>query len=185
MSKLNVIIAEDEPIIRLDIKELLEERGHKVVGEASNGREAVIISKKLKPDIVFMDIKMPIMDGISASWYLYNEKVAPVILLTAYSDKEFIEKAKYAGVIGYLVKPVTESNLFPILEIGMTRYKKFVKIENKYYKTKEQLDNRKVIEKAKGILVEKDNIKEWEAYDKLRVMSMKQGKTLKYVSERK
>ncbi len=102
MSKLNVIIAEDEPIIRLDIKELLEERGHKVVGEASNGREAVIISKKLKPDIVFMDIKMPIMDGISASWYLYNEKVAPVILLTAYSDKEFIEKAKYAGVIGYL-----------------------------------------------------------------------------------
>jgi response regulator NasT len=168
LSKLNVIIAEDEPIIRLDIKELLEERGHKVVGEASNGREAVIISKKLKPDIVFMDIKMPI-----------------VILLTAYSDKEFIEKAKYAGVIGYLVKPVTESNLFPILEIGMTRYKKFVKIENKYYKTKEQLDNRKVIEKAKGILVEKDNIKEWEAYDKLRVMSMKQGKTLKYVSERK
>ncbi len=84
-----------------------------------------------------------------------------------------------------MVKPVTESNLFPILEIGMTRYKKFVKIENKYYKTKEQLDNRKVIEKAKGILVEKDNIKEWEAYDKLRVMSMKQGKTLKYVSERK
>lgn len=178
MRSLKVIIAEDEPVIRLDIKELLEENGHRVVGEASNGREAIIISKTLKPDIVLMDIKMPIMDGISSAWHLYNQNIAPVILLTAYCDNEFIEKAKYAGVIGYLVKPVNELNLFPALEIGLTRYKKYIKVKEKYNTVSEQLKNRKVIEKAKGILMEKENIKESEAYDKLRIISMNKGKSL-------
>lgn len=129
MEKLRIVIADNESIIRMDLREMLEEAGHEVVGEAIDGRKAVELTRAHRPDLVIMDIKMPQMDGITAARKISEEKLAPVLLLTAFSQPEIVEKAKDSGVLGYLVKPVQENNLFPAIEIAMSRWREMQGLE--------------------------------------------------------
>lgn len=169
----NIVIADDEPITRMDLREMLEEVGYNVVGEASDGFDAVELCKKFNPDIVIMDVKMPLLDGIKASNIIINEETAgAVVLLTAYSDKDFIEEAKKAGVMGYLVKPIDEKSLIPTLEIAEYKGMEIKKIKKIAKETKDKLESRKIIEKAKGILMKQYNLCEEDAFQKLRKLSM-------------
>ena len=129
MRPLRIVIADNESIIRMDLKEMLEEAGHTVVGEAVNGQKAVELAKKYRPDLVIMDVKMPNMDGITAAKLISTDKLAPVLLLTAFSQKEIVEKAKESGVLAYLVKPVKEANLFPAIEIALSRFGEMKELE--------------------------------------------------------
>ena len=148
MEHLRVVIADNESIIRMDLKELLEEAGHAVVAEAADGLQAVEMTRKHKPDLVIMDIKMPEMDGIAAAKIISNEKLAPVLLLTAYSQKEIVEKAKDSGVLAYLVKPVKESNLFPAMEIALSRFQEYLEIEQELHDLRNSLESRIILDRA-------------------------------------
>ena len=183
MESLRILIADNESIIRMDLKELLEEAGHEVVGEAADGLKAVELTRKLKPDLVIMDIKMPEMDGIAAAKMISNEKLAPVLLLTAYSQKEIVEKAKDSGVLAYLVKPVKESNLFPAMEIALSRFKEYMEIEQELLDLRNSLETRKILDRAKGLLMDAYNLSEQEAFRRIQQYSMAKRKTIKEVAE--
>ena len=183
MDSLRIVIADNESIIRMDLKELLEEAGHEVIGEAADGAKAVEITRKLKPDLVIMDIKMPEMDGIAAAKMISNEKLAPVLLLTAYSQKEIVEKAKDSGVLAYLVKPVKESNLFPAMEIALSRFKEYVEIEQELNDLRNSLETRKILDRAKGILMDAYNLSEQEAFRRIQQYSMSKRKSIREVAE--
>ncbi|WP_294519270.1 ANTAR domain-containing response regulator [uncultured Anaerovibrio sp.] len=183
MNPLNILIADDEAIIRMDIKELLEEAGHKVVGEATNGQQAVELAKKMKPDLCIFDIKMPKMDGIAAAKIVSKEKIAPVVLLTAFSQPEIVKDATAAGVLAYLVKPVQEANLFPAIEVAMSRYREMQGLEDELLKVKDTLAMRKTLDRAKGILMDAHNISESEAFNRIQKYSMAKRKTIKEVAE--
>ena len=183
MNPLNILIADDEAIIRMDIKELLEEAGHKVVGEATNGQQAVELAKKMKPDLCIFDIKMPKMDGIAAAKIVSKEKIAPVVLLTAFSQPEIVKDATEAGVLAYLVKPVQEANLFPTIEVAMSRYREMQGLEDELLKVKDTLAMRKTLDRAKGILMDAHNISESEAFNRIQKYSMAKRKTIKEVAE--
>ena len=183
MEHLRVVIADNESIIRMDLKELLEEAGHAVVAEAADGLQAVEMTRKHKPDLVIMDIKMPEMDGIAAAKIISNEKLAPVLLLTAYSQKEIVEKAKDSGVLAYLVKPVKESNLFPAMEIALSRFQEMQQLEGELDKLKGSLEMRKTLDRAKGILMDAYNLSESEAYRRIQQYSMAKRRTIKEVAE--
>ncbi|WP_026894194.1 ANTAR domain-containing response regulator [Clostridiisalibacter paucivorans] len=171
--KYRIVVADDEPITRMDLSEILKEEGYNVVGEASDGFDAVELCRKFKPDLVLMDVKMPILDGIKASKVIINEKLAKsVVLLTAYSGMEFIEQAKESGVMGYIVKPISKKNLIPTIEVAISKGEEIEKIKDDAQKIKDKLEARKAIEKAKGILMETENISEEEAYNKIRKLSM-------------
>lgn len=172
MQQLQIVIADNESIIRMDLREMLEEAGHVIVGEAANGEKAVELARKYRPDLVIMDIKMPEMDGLTAAKIIANERLAPVLLLTAYSQKEIIEKAKDSGVLAYLVKPVRETNLFPAMEIAISRFQEFTKLEEEIETLKTSLANRKVLDRAKGILMDTYNLSESEAYRRIQQYSM-------------
>jgi response regulator NasT len=183
MENLRILIADNESIIRMDLKELLEEAGHEVVGEAADGLKAVELTRKLKPDLVIMDIKMPEMDGIAAAKMISNEKLAPVLLLTAYSQKEIVEKAKDSGVLAYLVKPVKESNLFPAMEIALSRFKEYMEIEQELLDLRNSLETRKILDRAKGLLMDAYNLSEQEAFRRIQQYSMAKRKSIKEVAE--
>lgn len=168
-----VVIADDEPITRMDLCEILSEAGYNVVGEASDGFDAVEICRKHKPDLVLMDVKMPLLDGLKATKIIINEGLSDsVVLLTAYSGNEFIEQAKEAGVMGYLVKPIDEKSLLPSIEVAMYKGKEIKRMKCDVVKAKEDLESRKIIERAKGVLMKKYDITEEEAYNKIRKLSM-------------
>lgn len=183
MNPLKIVIADDETLIRMDMKELLEEAGHQVVGEAANGVQAVELAKKLKPDLCIFDVKMPEMDGIAAAKILFKEKIAPVVLLTAFSQPEFVKRATEAGVQAYLVKPVQEANLFPAIEVAMSRYQEMQGLEDELFKVKDSLEMRKTLDRAKGILMDAHNISESEAFKRIQKYSMAKRKTIKEVAE--
>ena len=183
MESLRILIADNESIIRMDLKELLEEAGHEVVGEAADGLKAVELTRKLKPDLVIMDIKMPEMDGIAAAKIISNEKLAPVLLLTAYSQKEIVEKAKDSGVLAYLVKPVKESNLFPAMEIALSRFKEYMEIEQELLDLRNSLETRKILDRAKGMLMDAYNLSEQEAFRRIQQYSMAKRKSIREVAE--
>lgn len=183
MEALRIVIADNESIIRMDLRELLEEAGHEVVGEASDGVKAVDMTRRLKPDLVVMDIKMPEMDGIAAAKIISNEKLAPVLLLTAYSQKEIVEKAKDSGVLAYLVKPVKESNLFPAMEIALSRFKEYMGIEQELNDLRNSLETRKILDRAKGILMDAYNLSEQEAFRRIQQYSMAKRKSIREVAE--
>ena len=183
MESLRILIADNESIIRMDLKELLEEAGHEVVGEAADGLKAVELTRKLKPDLVIMDIKMPEMDGIAAAKMISNEKLAPVLLLTAYSQKEIVEKAKDSGVLAYLVKPVKESNLFPAMEIALSRFKEYMEIEQELLDLRNSLETRKILDRAKGMLMDAYNLSEQEAFRRIQKYSMAKRKSIREVAE--
>lgn len=183
MRALKIVIADNESIIRMDLKEILEEAGHEVVGEATDGAKAIDLTRKFKPDLVIMDIKMPEMDGIAAAKAISNDKIAPVLLLTAFSQKEIVDKAKDSGVLAYLVKPVKESNLFPAMEIAMSRFEEIKQLEHELDDVKNSLEMRKILDRAKGILMDAYNLNESEAYRRIQQYSMAKRKTIKEVAQ--
>lgn len=171
--KKTIVIADDEPITRMDIYEILSEAGYEVVGEASNGFEAVEICRKFKPDLVLMDIKMPHLDGLKAAKLIIAENLSDaIVVLTAYSGSEFIEEAKTIGVTGYIVKPVEERNLLPQVEIAIAKGKEIKVIKEEMIKMKEDMEKRRTIDKAKEMLMERYSITEEAAYKRLRKSSM-------------
>ena len=183
MSTRRIVIAEDESIPRMDLREMLGNLGYLVVGEAGDGRSAVNLARELRPDLVVMDIKMPEMDGISAARILTEEKIAPVLLLTAYSDREFIEGSLDAGVMGYLVKPFREAELVPAIELALGRFREFRAIEKQLDDTREVLETRKVVERAKGVLMDTQGLREAEAFRKIQKLSMNNRKSMREVAE--
>ena len=146
MKSLKIVIADNESVIRMDVREMLEEAGHEVVGEAVNGKKAVELARRCKPDLCILDVKMPEMDGITAAKIITEEKIAPVLLLTAFSQADMVKRATEAGVLAYLVKPVQESNLFPAIEVALSRYQEMHELEDELFKLRfqqavNQLDN--------------------------------------------
>lgn len=180
---LRLVIADNESIIRLDLREMLEDAGHEVVGEAINGRKAVELTRMHRPDLVIMDIKMPDMDGITAARKISEEKLAPVLLLTAFSQPEIVEKAKDSGVLGYLVKPVQESNLFPAMEIALSRWEEMQGLEQELAGLKDSLETRKLVDRAKGILMAAHKLSEQEAYRRIQRYAMTKRLSIKEVAE--
>jgi AmiR/NasT family two-component response regulator len=178
-----VVIADDESIIRLDLGEMLANLGYEVVGEGSDGAVAVDLAHRLRPDLVIMDIKMPGMDGIAAAHELTRARVAPVLLLTAYSEQHLVERAREAGVVAYLVKPFREAELLPSIEIALARFAEFQTVEQEVHSLKEALETRKLIEQAKGILMETQGLKESEAFHRIRKASMDTRKSMREIAE--
>ena len=166
-----ILIADDESLIRLDLREMLTELGYDVIGEAGDGGAAMDLAKKLLPDLVIMDIKMPGMDGIAVAEELTREKIAPVVLLTAYSDQGLVERAREAGVVGYVVKPFRPTELMPVIELSRARFDEFRAME------------REVVERAKGVLMETHGLRESEAFHRIRKTSMDTRKSMKDVAE--
>jgi len=183
LERTRVIIADDESIIRMDVREMLTNLGYLVVGEVGDGRSAVNLARELRPDIVVMDIKMPDMDGIEAAKILTEERIAPVLLLTAYSQRDLVERAKEAGVAGYIVKPFQESDLTPAIEVALARFREFRALEQEVEDLQEALETRKLVDRAKGILMDTQGLKEAEAFRKIQKMSMNTRKPMKQVAE--
>jgi two-component system, response regulator PdtaR len=183
MESLRIVIADDEPIIRLDLRKTLENMGHQVVGEAGDGAKAVEMARDFKPDIVILDIKMPEMDGIDAAKVVTTEGIAPVLLLTAYSQKDLVDRAKDAGVFAYLVKPFKEADLLPAMEIAISRYEEFIELENEVSDLENKLDTRKAVDRAKGILMDQYGLKEQEAFRRIQVQSMNTRKSMREIAE--
>ena len=183
MERTRVIIADDESIIRMDLREMLTNLGYLVIGEVGDGRSAVNLARELRPDVVVMDIKMPDMDGIDAAKVLTEERVAPVLLLTAYSQQELIERAKDAGVVGYIVKPFRESDLAPAIEVAVARFAEFRALEKEVGDLTLALETRKLVDRAKGILMDSQGLTEAESFRKIQKMSMNIRKPMKEVAE--
>ncbi len=183
MAKLRVLIADDDPIIRLDLKQMLENLEYEVVAEAGDGQQAVALARDTKPDICILDVKMPVMDGIEAVSIITEESIAPTILLTAYSDKELVDRAKDAGVFAYLVKPFKPSDLPPSIEVARSRYEQNVALNKEVGSLEEKLEARKLIDRAKGILMDEQGLNESEAYRRIQLQSMNLRKTMKEVAE--
>lgn len=183
-NKIRVIISDDEPITRIDLRELLEKKGYQVVGESADGFDAIELCRTHHPDLVLMDIKMPILDGLSASKVIYQEQLAgTVVLLTAYDEKEFIESAKESGVGGYLVKPIDEKSLVPSIELAIARSQEMKKLRKDIATVSERLESRKIIEQAKGRLMSRNQLSEQDAYDYIRKLSQKKNVSMKKVAE--
>lgn len=181
---MRVIIADDEPIIRMDLKEILEKEGYTVVGEAADGFDAVEICRREHPELVIMDVKMPLLDGLTASKLIAQEKLADtVVLLTAYCDKEFVQEAKEADVSAYFVKPVDERTFLPGLEIAVERNRAMRQLKKECDEVNKRLESRTVVEQAKGILMRKNGISEQEAYDYIRNISREKNISMKKVAE--
>lgn len=183
VERTRVIVADDESLIRMDLREMLTNLGYLVIGEAGDGRSAVHLARELHPDIVIMDIKMPDMDGIEAAQILTKERLAPVLLLSAYSQQELIQRASQAGVAGYLVKPFRENDLAPAIEIALARFSEFRVMEREVGNMQEALETRKSVERAKGILMDTQGLSETEAFRKIQKMSMNNRKPMRAVAE--
>jgi response regulator NasT len=181
---LHVVIADDEPIARMDLKELLKNAEYNVVAEAADGFEAVEVCKRHHPDLVLMDIKMPALDGITATRIIHDEHLADtVILLSAYGEKYFIDDAKSAGADGYLVKPIDERALIPSIELAVERRRTLMKAKRDMEKISQRLKNRSIIEKAKGLLMNQGRMTEQEAYDYMRHLSRDKSLSMRRLSE--
>ena len=170
---MRILIVDDESLIRMDLRDILESEQHEVVGEASNGVEAITMCKELKPDAVLMDVKMPELDGIEAARQIGFNHLAPVVLLTSYSQQDLINKARESGVYGYLLKPVREEQLVPTLEMALGRYHSDAQLREKMAELEQSLEDRKIIQKGTGILMDLYSISEEEAYNRIRALSMK------------
>ncbi|HAT97812.1 MAG TPA: response regulator [Acidaminococcaceae bacterium] len=183
MKPLRILIADDEALLRLDLREMLEEAGHVVVGEAENGKAAVDITKQEKPDLVIMDVKMPEMNGLAAAKAIGDERLAPVLLLTAYSQREIVQQATDSGVFAYLVKPIREEELFPAMEIAMNRFVAFQRLNAELDKAKDDLETRKLLDRAKGILMDQYKFTESDAFKAMQKLSMDRRLSLKAVAK--
>ncbi len=178
-----ILIADDEPLIRLDLREMLTTLGYNVVGEAAEGATAVRLARETEPDLVIMDIQMPEIDGLEAARLLTAENIAPVLLLTAYSQKELVERAQQAGVVGYLVKPFRDSDIQPAVEIALTRFEEFRSMRTQLQTLEESLETRKLVDRAKGVLMDTQGLKEADAFRRIQKLSMDSRKSMREVAE--
>jgi response regulator NasT len=180
---MRLLIAEDETIIRLDLRELLERAGFEVCAEARDGLEAVELARTELPDLAILDVKMPELDGIEAAKRILEERPIPIVMLTAYSQQELIARAVEAGVYGYLVKPFRETDLLPAIETARARHVELMALREEADSLAEALAARKLVERAKGLLMEKEKLSEQDAYARLRKASQLSGKPIKVVAE--
>ena len=178
-----IIVAEDEAIIRMDLIEMLREAGYNVIGEAANGREAISLARHLKPDLAILDVKMPEIDGISAAEVIVGEKLAAVLMLTAFSQRELVERARDAGAMAYLVKPFSISDLTPAIEMALGRYAQIQALEAEVGELGERLEARKLVDRAKGVLMANLGISEPEAFKWIQKAAMDQRSSMSAVSE--
>lgn len=183
MAKLRVLVADDDPIIRLDLKQMLQNLDYEVVAEAGDGQQAVEMANDVRPDICVLDIKMPVKDGITAVSELVEGGIAPAILLTAYSDRELVERAKDAGAFAYLVKPFKPNDLPPAIEVAVSRYRQQQELNKQVADLNERLEARKLVERAKGVLIQKHGLSEAEAYRRIQQSSMNMRKSMREVAE--
>jgi AmiR/NasT family two-component response regulator len=183
VERTRVIIADDESVIRADLREMLTNLNYLVVGEVGDGKSAVNLAREVKPDVIIMDIKMPDMDGIEAAEILTRERIAPVLLLTAYSQRDLVDRAKEAGVVGYLVKPFREQEIVPAIEIARARFQEFSELQKQIGDLQETLETRKLVDRAKGILMDSQGLTEHEAFRKIQKMSMNTRKPMKEIAE--
>ena len=179
---LRVVVAEDEALIRLDLVEMLTEAGYEVVGQAGDGEAAIEITEKLKPDLVVMDVKMPKLDGISAAERIANQRIAPVVILTAFSQRDLVERARDAGAMAYLTKPFTIEDLMPAIELAVSRFQEIKQLDAEVTDLQEQLKARKIIDKAKGLLMSKLNLTEPQAFKWMQKTAMDKRRTMVEVS---
>lgn len=178
-----VVVAEDESLIRIDIVETLTDNGFTVVGEAADGETAVAMARELRPDLVVMDVKMPLMDGITAAEILTKERIAPVVLLTAFSQRELVERASEAGALAYVVKPFTPNDLIPAIEIALSRSQQIFALEEEVADIAERLEIRKVLDRAKGILNDTMGLTEPEAFRWIQKASMDRRLSMREVAQ--
>lgn len=178
-----VVIAEDEALIRLDLAEMLREEGYQVVGEAGDGQEAVDLAESLRPDLVIMDVKMPRRDGIDAAAEIAAKRIAPVVLLTAFSQRDLVEKARDAGAMAYLVKPFSISDLIPAIEVALSRFTEITELEREVADLGDRLETRKLVERAKGLLQAKHGMTEPEAFTWMQRAAMDRRTSMKRVAE--
>ncbi|HEY8373065.1 MAG TPA: response regulator [Pseudonocardiaceae bacterium] len=178
-----VLVAEDEALIRLDLVEMLREEGYQVVGEAADGEDAVRLATELKPDLVILDVKMPKMDGIEAAAHIARDRIAPVVILTAFSQRDLVERARDAGAMAYLVKPFAKKDLVPAIELAMSRFSELQALEKEVADLAERLEARKVVERAKGLLMTKQGMTEPEAFRWIQRTAMDRRATMKAVAQ--
>jgi two-component system, response regulator PdtaR len=179
-----VVIAEDEALIRLDLAEMLSEEGYDVVGQAGDGEQAIRLAEDLKPDLVIMDIKMPVMDGLQAAEKIASGRIAPVVILTAFSQRDLVDRARQAGAMAYLVKPFQKTDLVPAIEIAVSRYAELQALEAEVAGLSERLETRKLVERAKGALMTKYGLTEPAAFKWIQKAAMDHRLTMKDVADR-
>jgi two-component system, response regulator PdtaR len=178
-----ILIADDEPLIRMNLRETLQEQGYLVVGEAGDGLSALNMTRQLRPDLALFDIKMPHMDGLTAAKAIHDEGIAPVLLLTAYSSPDLVIQARDAGVLGYLIKPVREAELMPLIEVTMARWGEQSGRKRELVQLRDRLETRKMIDRAKGYLMDSQNLNEAEAFRKIQQLAMNSRKTMREVAQ--
>ncbi|WP_296960422.1 ANTAR domain-containing response regulator [uncultured Dialister sp.] len=182
--KYKIVIADDEALICMDLREMLEEAGHEVVGIGSDGVEALNLVKEKKPDLAILDVKMPRLDGIQAARMIAHDNLAPVVLLTAFGDEDMIEKAKKSMVFGYVMKPVEEKTLFPAIQIAVSQYRQKKDMVDRVKNMERELAARKIVDRAKGLLMDYYHITEEDAYRRMQQTSMKRGITIADVAQK-
>jgi two-component system, response regulator PdtaR len=178
-----VLVAEDEALIRLDLAEMLKEEGYDVVGQAGDGQEAVEMAEQLKPDLVIMDVKMPRRDGIDAASEIAGKRIAPIVVLTAFSQRDLVERARDAGAMAYLVKPFSINDLLPAIEVAVSRFNEITELEREVATLADRLETRKLVERAKGLLQTKQGMTEPEAFKWIQRAAMDRRTTMKRVAE--
>jgi AmiR/NasT family two-component response regulator len=178
-----VVVAEDEALIRLDLVEMLSEEGYVVVGEAADGEQAVEQAEALRPDLVIMDVKMPKMDGIDAASIIAEQRIAPVVILTAFSQRDLVERARDAGAMAYLVKPFGRKDLMPAVELAVSRFRELVALEHEVVGLTDRLETRKMVERAKGLLMARHGLTEPEAFRWIQRGAMDRRTTMKAVAQ--
>ncbi|NLV56903.1 MAG: response regulator [Acidimicrobiales bacterium] len=183
MMPTRVVIAEDEAIIRLDLAETLQEEGYEVVAETGRGDEAVRLVRDLQPDIAILDIKMPGLDGLSAAREIAGERLAAVLILTAFSQRDLIERARDAGALGYLVKPFQKAELLPAIEVALGRFKEMKALHDQATSLEEQLASRKVVDRAKGMLMDDHGLTEGAAFSFIQKTAMRERRTMRDVAD--
>ena len=181
--KYRVLVAEDEALIRLDLVEMLSEAGYQVVGQAADGEQALALAFELKPDLVILDVKMPVMDGITAAEQIVTARLAPVLMLTAFSQTELIERAKDAGAMAYLVKPFSLPDLIPAIEIAVSRHQQILSLESEVLDLGERLETRKLIDRAKALLMGRMSLSEADAFRWIQKASMDRRVSMKEVAQ--
>lgn len=178
-----VLVAEDEALIRMDLAEMLRDEGYEIVGEAGDGQEAVELAESLKPDLVIMDVKMPRRDGIDAASEIAAKRIAPIVILTAFSQRELVERARDAGAMAYLVKPFNVNDLIPAIEVAVSRFSEISALEEEVATLSDRLETRKLVERAKGLLQAKQGMTEPEAFKWIQRAAMDRRTTMKRVAE--
>ena len=178
-----LLIADDEPLIRMNLRESLQEQGYLVVGETGDGQSAVNLTRQLRPDLVLLDVKTPNMDGLAAATLIAEELLAPVLLLTAYSSRELVDAARAAGVLGYLVKPVRDTDLMPLIEVTLARWSEQSGRRRELVQLRDRLETRKLVDRAKGYLMDHQGLSESEAFHKIQQLAMNSRKTMREVAQ--